>query len=639
MVPMPADIPAGLVKATPEALLFEGGVATGKTQALVDRVAGLLDKGVSAGEVLVLCAAPGAVQAFKARLLAARPDASAVEVTTPRQWSLRALGRPGAQREPGLGVRMLAPFEVDVLMEDLKTCGVKPGRLKEMLRFFYKSQTELCDWEDDWLLTGEERLVHGLLQDCLRFVGGILEPQVCNAACRLLLGGQGGSGADELGYDHVLADDYQLMSRASQVLANGLARASIAVAANPQACVETFDSYPYERGVQEFLDANPHAKVARLATSFACEAAVAAARGICAHRLVGGEGAACGNDLGARELRRIWAATPSEELADVCDVVGQAARDGRTACVVAPNALWARNVAHALEGRGIEVRRGFSAASARGDMRDLGRCAVPRMLTALALLADPCDGVALRTWCGMGEVFAASSAVAAVRERALRDDVPASEAFSRYCMPEGQAPQMREENDHLTRAVQAAGKLAHTFGGLRGADLLDALAGELIGAGAPVPDMVSRLTEPLPDGRFAGDDARSLNARARERLCAPAYFGQGGVTVTTMGLGITGETPDVVVLCGMVDGYFPSKGVLDRELMVQEDADKQEAKDLRRLLGAVGKPRRALVATGFSQTGLEAAEKTGMRIARVQLDEDGRRVALAKPSAYLAYMG
>ena len=73
--------------------------------------------------------------------------------------------------------------------------------------------------------------------------------------------------------------------------------------------------------------------------------------------------------------------------------------------------------------------------------------------------------------------------------------------------------------------------------------------------------------------------------------------------------------------------------------MVQADADKQMAKDLHRLIGVVGKPQLSLVITGFTQVGLETAERTGLKIARVQLDEAGNRVALAKPSTYLGYMG
>ena len=177
------------------------------------------------------------------------------------------------------------------------------------------------------------------------------------------------------------------------------------------------------------------------------------------------------------------------------------------------------------------------------------------------------------------------------------------------------------------------------YGHLGGAELLDALAHVLIGPDAHVPEIVESLTAPFDDGRFAGHDAHAMNARVRERLCAPEYFGQGDVTVATMELGITGETPDLVVLCGMVDGFFPSKGVLDRELMAQADADKQMAKDLHRLIGVVGKPQLSLVITGFTQVGLETAERTGLKIARVQLDEAGNRVALAKPSTYLGYMG
>lgn len=633
MVPLPAEVPAGLVEQTSEAWLYEGGVATGKTQTLVERVAGLIDAGEEPGGVLVLCATPLAARAFEARLKEACPQAVGVEVTTARQWSLRLLARPDVARPAGSGARMLTPFEADALMEDLKTSGVRPGRLKEMLRFFYKSLTQLCDWNEDWLVTGEERLVFGLLQDCLRFEGGILEPQVANAACSCLFDGD--AAADKLSYRHVLVDDYQLMSRASQVLANKLARVSIAVAANPATSVEVFDSYPWDRGVEEFLAANPQAEVVRLAVSHACPAAVAAVNRICAHRLVGAGAVEAASGSAGEGLCQIWGETPSDEMVQLGRLVSDEVAAGRSVCVVASNATWQRNAARALEEAGIETAQAFLPRVAGGDLRDEARCPAGRFLTALALLADPSDAVAWRTWCGIGDGFAASSAMTAIRERSLQEGLAADEGIRRFSQPEGQAPQLRAENDNIARAVARFDELREGLRAERGEELLGGLAEALLGSGASVPAVVRSLV--VDDaGEVACDEgAAELVRRAYGRMCAPGASGRGGVLVTTVDLGIAGLTPDTVALCGFVDGLFPVKGVLDRELMVQEDADKQQAKDLRHLMDAAGKPAGRLVVSGFERMGLEGAERCHMRIARVQL-HDGCRVALSSHSAYLA---
>lgn len=100
-------------------------------------------------------------------------------------------------------------------MEDMKTCGLKNRRLKEMLKFFYRSWTELVEDADgnaDWLLAGEEADVHGLLKGILDFTGGILEPELSALAVRYLLAdGEALAGAQRA---HVLVDDYQMLSRA-----------------------------------------------------------------------------------------------------------------------------------------------------------------------------------------------------------------------------------------------------------------------------------------------------------------------------------------------------------------------------------------------------------------------------------------
>ena len=261
---------------TPEAVLVEGAVGCGKTTRLVERAAALLEGGAAPSDLLVLAATPDA-----ARMLAARLEAACgatVEATCVREVALGLLPTEGGRAFSDRAGRLVTPVEMGFIMEDMKTCGLKNRRLKEMLKFFYRSWTELVEDADgnaDWLLAGEEADVHGLLKGILDFTGGILEPELSALAVRYLLAdGEALAGAQRA---HVLVDDYQMLSRASQHVANLLARDSIAVAADPAAVVEVFDSYPYGEGVGEFTQANADCERIVLTESHACGAAAHAA--------------------------------------------------------------------------------------------------------------------------------------------------------------------------------------------------------------------------------------------------------------------------------------------------------------------------------------------------------------------------
>ena len=99
---------------------------------------------------------------------------------------------------------------------------------------------------------------------------------------------------------------------------------------------------------------------------------------------------------------------------------------------------------------------------------------------------------------------------------------------------------------------------------------------------------------------------------------------------------VSGVAINDLILCGFVNGFLPKRGVLDREISTQEEADKQTAKDLAALMNALAKPRRAMVATGFKELPLENAERLKLRIHRIQL-KDGARMASIEPSAYEVY--
>ena len=126
-----------------------GGVGCGKTQQLIERVCSLLSGGEKAGNVLVLCATPQACESFTLRLNAAGEEAGVnadeIAVTTPRALALEVLSDAEAVRWSGREPRLLTAYEELFLLEDMKVSGLRPKRLREMLKFFYRSWTELAD--------------------------------------------------------------------------------------------------------------------------------------------------------------------------------------------------------------------------------------------------------------------------------------------------------------------------------------------------------------------------------------------------------------------------------------------------------------------------------------------------------------
>ena len=633
MVPAPAQIPQGVVKSTPQAQVFTGGVATGKTQALVERVAALVEGGVLPAQILALCATPDAAAKFSQRLASRCPEAAAVRATTVREACLMLTGTPEAQAATGRDARLLAPFERDFLLEDLKTSGMLPKRIKEMMKFFFRSMTELCDLEEGWLITNEEEAMFGLLKNCLAFERGIIEPELANLVAAWLL--DDADACADAAYAHVVADDYQMMSRASQVVANLLARDSIAIACDPQACLEVFDSYPYANGMAEFCEANPHAVVESLSQSHACAPAVRATNVMRADLAIAAEPLELPDGSDPDETQVIEVPTPADEINAVADAISALVESGIAAddiVVASPHRLWARNLSRALAASGIDAEMAGSSRAVSGDVRILDKCAAARVLTGLYLVADVTDCVAWRSWCGFGDWLANSNALLGLREYGGMTS-QALDAVLENAGLESDSFEFVESPAELQRVAEAhhAGMALIEQGyDLEGVHLLEFLSRTILGEDAQVPQVIVDLA--TGEDGLQGN-AATLAARIRQRLNAPAFQKAGCVRMVPYE-GIVGMNPDVLVMCGFVNGFFPSRDYFDRTVMSPEQAEVVHEHDARLMALVVGKPTKKLIVSYFDYVGLEQAERLGLKIKRIRL-KDKKRVALTEPSEYL----
>lgn len=243
----------------------EGRVGCGKTQRLVEAVLDLLAQGVPPREIILFAATPAAACALERRLKAVVPLEDLPLVTTLPLYALDVLSSPQAEARTGRRGRILMGFEERLLLEDVKTSGVAPRRLSEMLKFFYRSWADLEPMSGDWFYDEQEERVFRLLVGSLRHRESYLACELPRAAFDY--GQRFAHDLEAFRRDYVLVDDYQMASRASQCLAGLLARTALLVASEPCARTHGSEDYPHFSGIEELVAANPNAVRETLAYS------------------------------------------------------------------------------------------------------------------------------------------------------------------------------------------------------------------------------------------------------------------------------------------------------------------------------------------------------------------------------------
>ena len=648
----------------PQAKVFLGAAYTGKTQSLLAEIDSLLRGKADAREVIVFCATPAAAQDFSARLQAVCPKAKGLAATTPRAFFLKLLDTEAACAATGRKPRLLQPFEYGFFLEDLKTSGIRPQRLREILKFFYKGLSELADASPGWLVTNEERELYSMIKSWLSFTGAILPPELAGLAVNYLMGSD--SALEDAGKGYVFVDDFQLLSRASQLAVCLLTKECICLSADPAAAIEAYESYPYPNGVEELLVANQNADVVRLNTCYSCYPAAKASQAL---RQEGGFDAASlapGKDEGLPGLRLIEGDGPQDEINRVVDAVEQLLDSGVCAndiVLAAPHPVWMQNLLRQLRSRAVAAEMLLDAGFLNGDIRSNEKCLNARLVTALNLIADPTDAVAWRCCCGFDDHLANSDGMRFLRGLGQAQgktlDIVIRTSNLQQDIPGG--ADAAASIQRIAKAKDEAQALIDKLGSLRGQQLLEAIARQLSGPEATVPEEVKSLVlgsgpddgrgsgpddgrgsgpdDGPEDGRGSGpdgDSALSMSRRARSRMECPAYGCASAVRVASY-RGLVGISPKHLFLTGLMNGFFPKHDYFDGTVLTIEQMEKRHAEDLAAMACVVAKAGQALTVSYCKKLDLEAAERLRLVINRIFLD-NGRRFARTEPSIFLEFI-
>ena len=598
--------------------------------------------------------------------------AGEVQVLTCRELARAVLADPDSAAATGMSfssgrARLLSAYETDFLMEDVKTLGARPKRLREMLKFFYRGWTELADEDPEWLFTVEEIDTFEFLTCELQYLGAMMEPQVGNLATKALR--MEGQVRERFAHRHVFVYGYQSLSRASQLLCQLVAGEELVAGAGPDMGVDVFESYAYPAGVEDFVRLNPAVEVVE----------------------VGAQGVAGDKVCDAHSWK-----TPTDEVEGTADAIAAAVEAGANAediAVVTFHPWWTQQMARALQARGLQANAWLGAPKLHGDIRELDRCLGLRTVTLLRLLADEHDGMAWRSWFGFGDYLARSNQFAEMRRRVCgmhigegctvaaskRAEVHAQEAAnvrgeSATC---GDARDMRSAGTTCgdadggatagrsacgagatcgdvrdARGKGAAKVSAHgdvhgdlaAYGidldsdlkplfaevrDLRGPRLLAYLVETLAGPDVPLPALVRPLLALGPDA-----DAAQMVAELDRLQFFSGVPARVGVTVASFAA-LADIDFDQVFIVGFANGLFPRTDYFDLTKVTVDKQAKMGERDAHAARAMAGLGTRGLHVGSFERCERMLADRMGVKQVRIYAADDfGREMAEAAPSIY-----
>lgn len=540
--------------------------------------------------VRIVC--PDAVSAERYREgLAERPSLDAAVVTTARDLALEIMGDDRVQDAVGRTARVIDENEYDVLMEDVKVSGLKPGRLREMLKFFYKSISACDDEQEGWLITAEEKAVWGILTENLEARRALLACELSSMAYRGLQ-----AAGVESEPTTLIVDDYGSLGKATQRLVRHVATDGIVAVGSTLAASNAEESYPCFEGFDELACASDE----RIELSTARPAA---------------------------SRRNVSLENPEAEFSFVASSVQERIEAGmapRDILVAVPNAIWGDHIKAALETRGIAAAFASGKTKIKGDPRSEGRFADLKLTTFLRLYLDPSDFVSLRSWLGFGDWLLCSDAFLELMAFSREREISVPEAIA------------------LLRAMPAAARPTKVFGKLDAP--LDELE-ELMDACRTIgrDDAVALFEAhgmPLAPWQIGllGDDAAHADierlaraAASPKRPSAKRADANSCVTIAPYRL-CHGRISRITFITGLVNGFLPGLDAVDDKYTV-DHRRVALAREQLLFLDLIATALDEALCTRFECDRLENASALHMQTARVFM-KDGMRYAAAVPSEF-----
>lgn len=633
-----------IAKCTDRLIKVEGGVRTGKTEALIKRAATLINAGQAPESILVAATNAFSAQAFRQRLRRVLNQAEAADrvvIEPALEACVGVLDTPAAREATGRVPRILTDAEYNFFLEDLKTTGEKPRNLRKMLSYFFRQMAEDAP-RDEWKTGGAEDTVYDLAVRVLKLRGGMLAqeaPMICSA----FLKSEAGE-ASRAQFAYVLCDDFQNISHAEQTCLCMLADKQVVVAGNPNETLTARGAHPYTEGFLKFEAVRRDVTVFHLEGAYGNLQVIGMADALASCGDMDGAyvaGSATpiavevaeGEDAEAVEMptgmQSVKWNTPEDELNGMTKylrhLLGAGAREART-CVVVPNRRWAIMAEKMLRRRGFTVSVLGAMGTLAGDPRDSNRARALVAYTKLNLLADPTDMVAWRSWCGFDNALTNSDAWMGLQDYAEAEGKSLYEALKEI----GNFGFGAKEPFLRSRALAEKWRAGQEFilknSGRRGFGLLKAIGAE----------GVSEF-EAVSSQMMGDENAARLFEMERTSVTAPAWPEDPHVLHISTMQNLAGCEYDNLFVLGCIDGFYPQRNAFE-VISTEEDRERIMNSERRDFMGGIAKAKQLLVLSHFSKSELELAERSKMQVVRVK-SEGGKRMAIVRPTCFLGEAG
>jgi DNA helicase II / ATP-dependent DNA helicase PcrA len=524
------------------------GPGTGKTFAMMRRIARLLHNGVVPQRILAVTFTRTAARDLREQLSGLNvPGTDEVRATTLHSLCFSILSSQEAfafnERTP----RPLMSFEIDCLENDLAGSFAGKRATRRLLQAYEAAWARLQRDTPGHAPTPLDQAFETALLSWLRFHAAMLIGELVPLTLAFIRANPGLPVLPAL--EHVLADEFQDLNRADQQLVLALAApASLLVIGDDNQSIYRF-RHANPEGIRSFPADVPGTLTYSITESRRCPPnIVALSNSLISHDPHTTRPQPLTPDPTRPDatLYVVQHATLADEIASIAEFVDHYLKQhpglpaGRV-LILTPRRFIGNAIKDSLIRRGRNALSYFQEDALSEDAAAEGFC-------LLSLLVSPTDRAALRAWLGFGSADGRWRPYARLRAYCETNAVPvqdglASLAAGTLRIPYT-APLVTRWNDLQVRLA--------TLAPLSGLPLVDALWP----AGNPDAADIRSIAAALA---FATTDTEELLAELREAITQPELPGSDGDVIQVMSLHKSkGLTRDVVVVAGCMAGTLPN---------------------------------------------------------------------------------